>query len=207
MGSWLLLPGVVLALSALVITSVSASPFPHTPPAGWPVKQTLRSGKAALDCRHPERRLFSSIRPRFKAFVDMEVMAGMLADPDQALRLAELVLDPDSVSIFIACGLEPAIWTAWMNELGDPEKMARAMHRLVSPETFGAWMSGATDPGVRATLARMSGPRLAARWLTALASPTFRNALLPLADPRFYLSRMWRAMRLISARQRSPAGP
>jgi|GEM_PF-5752371 len=196
---WPPLAAVTVALTMFVATSLFAAPLSvrvSRSPA-------MISAPGALDCSRPEQRLFTTIRPRFKAFVDTEIMAEMLADPDQAFRLMELMLDPGSIPVFVACGLEPAIWAAWSTEISDPEKIARAAGRLTDPETLRLWLNAAADPSVRATLKRLSPPRLAARWMPAWLSPDLRNALLPLADPRFYFARMWRAMQLIT-HQRSP---
>ena len=143
------------------------------------------------ECKHTDSEEFEAIRPYLKAFTDVEVMADMMADPAQAMKLMQIVGDPRTIHVMTKCATEPVMWDTWMRGLTDYNKMFRAMTRFMNPMMYFNWMMAPMNPQTYGAMLGMMSPQNMNRWFTASMNPSFYQPFFqPMMDPSWYTPRL-----------------
>lgn len=137
-------------------------------------------------CANANKEEFADIMPKLKAFTDMEVMAEVINDPEKLAELSVVLNDPRAVHVMTSCSMEPSMWSTWLKNMTDYNKMAAAMGKAMSPKGAFKWMLAPVNPKIWGTLAEHLNIEKLADWGTASVNPTFYKPLTNLADKNWY---------------------
>lgn len=142
-------------------------------------------------CRGVDASDFEKIRTSLKAFTDAEVMAATMADPAAFFHLMNVVNDPRTMHVMMKCSTEPVMWDTWMRGATDPDRLARAMGRLMNPGVVMAWMMAPMNPQVMTGMSAMADPnRYLVTWPQGLSNPTFYQPFVAWMDPAWQQPRL-----------------
>ncbi len=142
------------------------------------------------ECKHADGQQFDAIQPYLKAFTDAEVMADMMANPQQFAKLMMVVNDPRTMHVMMKCATEPVMWDTWMRGLSDPNKLMNAAMRFMNPMVYFNWAMAPMNPQMYAPMMAMMNPQYYMNWATAMANPAFYNPFFAMMDPNWYTARM-----------------
>ena len=141
-------------------------------------------------CTDTENSQFDAIKPYLRAFTDMEVMAGTMANPARFAQLMAVVNDPRTIHVMTKCATEPVMWDTWMSGMTDFNKMSRAMGHFMNPNMYLQWMMAPMNPAMYQPMMQMSDPNYYTRWMNAMMNPAFYQPITSLADPNWYNPRI-----------------
>ena len=142
------------------------------------------------ECAHTSEKEFEAIKPYLKAFTDIEVMADMMANPQEFAKLMMVVNDPRIMHVMMKCSMEPVMWDTWMRGISDPTKMMNAAARFMNPMMYFNWAMAPMNPQMYAPMMAMMNPQYYINWSTAMANPAFYNPFFSMMDPNWYTQRM-----------------
>lgn len=138
------------------------------------------------ECANANKEEFADILPKLRAFTDMEVMAETINDPQKLAELSVAVNDPRAIHVMTSCSMEPVMWTTWLKNMTDYNKMAKAMGKAMDPKGTYKWMLAPVDPKIWKTMAKHLSIEKLEDWGTAAVNPTFYKPLTDLVDTRWY---------------------
>lgn len=149
-----------------------------------------KAKKYYSECSNVSDKDFENIKPYLKAFTDAEVMADMMANPQEFAKLMMVVNDPRTMHVMMKCSTEPVMWDTWMRGISDPAKMMRAASRFMNPMVYFNWAMAPMNPQMYAPMMTMMNPQYYTNWANAMANPAFYNPFFAMMDPNWYTHRM-----------------
>ena len=141
-------------------------------------------------CTDTENSQFDSIKPYLRAFTDMEVMAGTMADPVRFSQLMAVVNDPRTIHVMTKCATEPVMWDTWMSGMTDFGKMLRTMSHFMNPSLYFNWMRAPMNPAMVQPMMQMMSPDYYTRWYNAMMNPAFYQPMTSMVNPGWYAPRI-----------------